>query len=78
MINHQYLFPFVLITVGNYFNPVSADCPIAAVPIGGYVLSGCSTRTNSVCSIQCSSTGIVQSQICQPNGLWSGPQFNCK
>ena len=47
------------------------------IPPGAIVISGCSTVTNSVCSIRCTSTGVVQSQICQVNGLWSGTPFNC-
>uniref|UniRef100_T1K687 Sushi domain-containing protein n=1 Tax=Tetranychus urticae TaxID=32264 RepID=T1K687_TETUR len=47
------------------------------IPAGAIVISGCSTVTNSVCSIRCTSTGVVQSQICQVNGLWSGTPFNC-
>ncbi|XP_015795684.1 P-selectin-like [Tetranychus urticae] len=67
----------VLLIFITLFKNISTDCPVINIPAGAIVISGCSTLTNSVCSIQCTSTGVIQSQICQANGLWSGTPFNC-
>lgn len=59
------------------FKNIETQCPTIAIPPGAIVISGCTTTVNSICSIQCTPTGVIQSQLCGANGLWSGTPFNC-